>query len=182
MSQNIKYAAAAGQVIFAWIYANSTNYCIRKSCSANSYLSFVLILAALAVLDWYFLKFYPRFKKIPTNIFTGIVLIFPLIFYLCGILLNLLTGRALSIIIVGVLLAAAYRLLWMYLAKGKIPLKLTEYLALTSLYLLIFSVIFLIANLNFAISAYLTYDSPNTDIYIVGNKGIKSSFLNYKFR
>jgi len=182
MTQNIKYGAIAGQVLFAWIYANSTNFCIRKSCTTNSYLSFVLILAALAVFDWYFLKFYPRFKKIPSNIFTYIILAFPVLFYIFGLIFNYLTGRPLTIIIVGLLLAAGYRALWMYLAKGKIPLKLTEYLALVSLFLLSMSIIFLIANLNFAISAFMIYDSPNADIYIVGNNGLKSSFLNYKFR
>lgn len=182
MTQNIKYGAVAGQIIFAWIYASGTNYCSKKSCSANSYLSFALILLTLGIFDFYFLKFYPRFKKIPANIFTVIILVFPILFYLCGLLLNALTKRALSVIIVGVSITIISRALWMLLARGKFSLKITEYLALKSLFLLIFAIIFLVTNLNFAISAFLKYNSPTNDVYIVGNKGLKSSFLNYKFR
>lgn len=182
MSQNIKYGAVAGQIIFAWIYASATNYCTKESCNSNSYLSFALILLTLGIFDWYFLKFYGRFKKIPHNMFTVIVLIFPILLYLCGILFNALTKRALSVIIVGVVMAIISRTLWIYISRSVFSQKLTEYLALKSLFLLIFAGIYLSTNLNFAISAYLKYKSPKNDIYIVGNKGIKSTFLNYKFR
>jgi len=182
MTQNIKYGAIVGQILFAWFYALNTNFCTKKSCSANSFVSFGLILLALGIFDWYFLKFFPKFKKIPPKIFTAIILVFPILFYLCGLLLNALTKRALSVIIVGVLIAIISRALWMYIARGVFSQKLTEYLALKSLFLLIFAIIFLAANLNLAISAYLKYKSPKNDIYIVGNKGMKSSFLNYKFR
>ena len=182
MTQNIKVIALVGQAVFAWFYSFETNYCTKKSCSSNSYVSFILILAALALFDWYFLRFYPRFKKIPIKIFTIIILVFPLLLYLGGVILNDLTKRPLSVLIIGILIAVAYRALWIYLARGKLSLQQTEYLALTSLFLLIFSSVFLIANLNLAVSSYLTYHNPNNDIYIVGNGGKKSTFLNYKFR
>lgn len=182
MTQNIKILAIAEQIIFAWIYATGTNFCTKKNCVANGYISFLLILLALGIFDWYFLKLYPKFKKIPSNIFTFIILAFPILFYLCCLILNMLTKRTLSVIVIGALIAVISRTLWMYLARGKFSLKITEYLALKSLFLLITSAIFLIANLNFAISSYLKYINPSNDVYITENRGLKSNFLNYKFR
>ena len=182
MKQGVKILAVLMQIIFAALYAFGTNLCSQTSCKANSYISLALILIALIIFDIYFLKFYPRFKKIQEKYLIVIIVIFPLLFYLIGLLLNFLTIRPLSVIIIGAVWIVVSRLLWMYLQKGKLSLFVTECLALTSLFFLIFSIIFLIANLNFAISSYLKYKSPKNDIYIVGNKGMKSTFLSYKFR
>ena len=182
MTKNIKIFAIAGQILFALIYSLATNFCHNSKCSANSYVSFVVILASFAIFDWYFLKLYPRFKNIPHNILVGIILLFPVLFYLCGLILNALTAKPLSVIIIGVVVAILSRALWMFLARGKLSPKLTEYLALKSLFLLILAVGFLAANLNFAISSYLKYINVYSDVYIDGNEGKKSNFIDYKFR
>lgn len=179
MTKTTKALSILGQIIFAWLYAGATNYCSTTKCTANSYISFILILISFVVLDLYFLKLYPRFKNIPHNILVAIILLFPVLCYLGGILLNAITSRPLSVIIIGLAIAIISRVLWMVLARGAFAPKIVEYLALKSLFLLILAVGFLIANLNFAISSYLKYSSKKADIYIVGPK---STFINYKFR
>lgn len=182
MTKTIKILAILGQILFAWFYSSATNSCSITKCAANSYLSFILIGASFVALDLYFLRLYPRFKSIPHNMFIAIILLFPVLYYLGGIILNALTQRPLSVIIVGITIAILSRILWMILARGIFSPKLVEYLAIKSIFLLVLSVGFLIANLNFAISSYLKYSSISNDIYIVENNGIKSTFINYKFR
>ena len=181
MTQTTKLLAIFGQVLFAWIYSSGTNYCYASKCTANSYLAFILILVAFGALDFYFLKFFPRFKNIPKKIFIPLILLFPVIFYICAIILNALTRKPLSVIIFAILLITLSRGLWMVLAKGLFSKIMTEYLALTSFILLYLAAGFLIANLNFAISSYLKYYSPRNDIYITENLGKKVNFLFYKF-
>lgn len=179
MSKSIKILAVLGQILFAWLYSSATNFCGSSSCSAKSYISFILIIISFIVLDLYFLKLYPKFKKIPSGILTTIVLLFPVLFYLAAIFLNAVTRRPLSVIIIGVILIIVSQVLWRLLARGIFSLKLAEYLALKSILLLILAIGFLIANLNFAISSYKKYYSPNNDVYVVDEK---STFINYKFR
>lgn len=182
MSKNIKILAILGQVLFAWIYSSATNFCDSSGCSARSYISFGLILIIFAVLDWQFLNLYQRFKNISKNILTAIVLLFPVAFYFAGLILNSMTRKPISVIIIGLLIIILSRVLWMFLARGKFLPKVTEYLALVSFFALVVAIGFLAANLNFAISSYLKYHSPYSDIYITGNKGNKVNFINYKFR
>jgi len=182
MTKMIKTLALLGQIIFAWLYAFATNSCNAKSCSANSYFSFALIMIFFLLFDFYFLGLLPRFKKISKTLFKIVILLFPVLFYVCGIILNLITKKSLSVIIAGIILILLSRALWIALGRIKMPPVLIEYLALNSLFLLILGLGFLAANLNFAISSYLKYASAKNDSYIVENHGIKSNFINYRFR
>jgi len=179
MSKSIKILAVLGQVLFVWIYSSTTNFCSASSCVAKSYISFILIIISFIVLDLYFLKLYPKFKKIPSAMLITIVLLSPVLFYLAGIILNTITRRPLSVIIIGLILIIVSQVLWRLMSRGIFSLKLAECLALKSIFLLIVAVGFLIANLNFAISSYKQYYSPNNDVYVVNEK---STFINYKFR
>lgn len=182
MSKSIKILAILGQVLFAWIYSSATNFCNAGDCVAKSYISFILIVVSFAIFDLYFLKLYPRFKNISQNVLTAIILIFPILFYLVGIILNAITKKPLSVIVVGIIIIILSYALWMVIARVKFSQKLTEYLAIKSYFLFIVAVGFLIASLNFAISSYLKYSSPYSDVYITENNGKKVNFINYKFR